>query len=301
MPEGDTIYRTAAQLRTALDGRLIEKAESRDPQLEVNLLAGRRIGGIEARGKHLLIHLESGHAIHTHLGMTGSWHVYPLGTVWRKPAYRADLVLHLADRAAVCFTPKTLELLSAAGHSAPRSPHASGPRPAQPRVRSAGCDLAVAAAQSRADRRSRDESDAALRDRQRLQVRALVPGANQSVRGRWQVERRAARAIRESGPAVAAKESERVSPAHTVWARRSTAVGLRPAWRRLSPLRDGNRDAAPRRLGTLDVLVPRLSASECRVTGASPARFFATRFWVSGARPGNAGTRRFCALRGPTT
>lgn len=51
--------------------------------------------------------------LHSHLGMTGSWHLYQLGEPWRKPAHRAAVVLRTRSAVAVCFSPKTIELLSA--------------------------------------------------------------------------------------------------------------------------------------------------------------------------------------------
>ena len=60
------------------------------------------------------MHLDDDVVIHSHMGMTGSWHVYRLGQAWRKSASGAELVL-LFDRAvAVCFSPKLLEVLTAA-------------------------------------------------------------------------------------------------------------------------------------------------------------------------------------------
>jgi endonuclease VIII len=85
MPEGDTIFRTAARLRPVLEGRRIDAAECRDPQLGAETLAGRQITAVEARGKHLLIHLDDARAIHSHLGMHGAWHVYRPGQSWQKP------------------------------------------------------------------------------------------------------------------------------------------------------------------------------------------------------------------------
>ncbi|MAT68811.1 MAG: hypothetical protein CMJ58_04740 [Planctomycetaceae bacterium] len=114
MPEGDTIYRSAVQLRKALDGRTVDDARVWDRLRGSKLahLAGRTIAGVEARGKHLLMHLADGGAIHSHMGMTGSWHLYPQGEPWQKPAKNAALVLTVGNVLAVCFTPKTLEYLS---------------------------------------------------------------------------------------------------------------------------------------------------------------------------------------------
>jgi endonuclease-8 len=114
MPEGDTIYRTAAVLRPAIEGRTIGLARLRDRQFEPERLAGATIAGVEAHGKHLLMHLAAGGAIHSHLGMTGSWHLYQPGEAWRKPAHYASLQLEFAhgELVAICFSPKLLELLT---------------------------------------------------------------------------------------------------------------------------------------------------------------------------------------------
>jgi len=112
MPEGDTIFRTARNLRPTLEGRTIDDARSRRPDLDLDPIRGQLVPSIETRGKHLLMHLENGHVIHSHMGMTGSWHTYAEGEKWQKPASRADLVLVVASRVCVCFTPKTLELLT---------------------------------------------------------------------------------------------------------------------------------------------------------------------------------------------
>jgi endonuclease-8 len=113
MPEGDTIYRAAATLRPALEGGEISAARLRDRQFEPERLVGATVASVEARGKHLLMHLSIGGAIHSHMGMTGSWHIYRTGEPWRKPAHYASLELDINNLAVICFSPKLLELLSA--------------------------------------------------------------------------------------------------------------------------------------------------------------------------------------------
>lgn len=113
MPEGDTIFRTAARLRPILAGRMIEAARARDPAFPAATLVGRTILGVETRGKHLLMHLDDQRTIHSHLGMHGSWHVYQLDEPWRKDERQAALVLDVPDSVCVCFSPKVLQLLSA--------------------------------------------------------------------------------------------------------------------------------------------------------------------------------------------
>jgi endonuclease VIII len=113
MPEGDTIHRAATRLGAVLASQVIERATSRWLGDATNSLPGRQIKEVQARGKHLLIMLDDDRAIHSHMGMTGSWHIYRPGEPWQKPAHRAALSLECPDACVVCFTPKLLELLTA--------------------------------------------------------------------------------------------------------------------------------------------------------------------------------------------
>lgn len=116
MPEGDTIQRAARTLRQAIAGAVITEAAAH-PRTGVaaRLLVGRVVRDVEARAKHLLIWCagEAGEvALHTHLGMTGSWHLYRVGERWTKPAQHATVRLDTAEWTAVCFTAPVCELLS---------------------------------------------------------------------------------------------------------------------------------------------------------------------------------------------
>ncbi|HET9272299.1 MAG TPA: DNA-formamidopyrimidine glycosylase family protein [Vicinamibacterales bacterium] len=81
MPEGDTIHRAARTLHTALSGQRVERFESVLAHLtRVDAdtpIAGRVIERVEARGKHLLMWLEGGLVLRTHMRMHGSWHIWP--------------------------------------------------------------------------------------------------------------------------------------------------------------------------------------------------------------------------------
>src|SRR5687767_7480267 len=116
MPEGDTIFRTAEVLRSALLERRVTGARAqarpglrRVPDLSV--LIGTTVASVAARGKHLLIGFDNGLTLHTHLGMSGSWHRYRPGERWRRPAGRAAAVLETDDAVAVCFDAPTVELI----------------------------------------------------------------------------------------------------------------------------------------------------------------------------------------------
>lgn len=76
MPEGDTAYRAAHHLARALTGRTLSRAELRVPQYSTLQLAGHTVTGAQARGKHILIRVDSW-TIHSHLGMDGSWLLVP--------------------------------------------------------------------------------------------------------------------------------------------------------------------------------------------------------------------------------
>ena len=107
MPEGDTIWRTANALRPRLVGkRLLEVTPEPFRRLE-----GTTVTAVEANGKHLLIRFDSGLVLHTHMRMTGAWHLYRPGESWRKPARLAKIVLSNEDTVAVLFSAPVVELV----------------------------------------------------------------------------------------------------------------------------------------------------------------------------------------------
>jgi len=118
VPEGDTIHRAAARLAPALAGRPLVRFEAprvARPWPE----PGTTVTGVEARGKHLLVHLDDGRTLQTHMRMTGSWHLYRPGERWRKPAHLARVVLEVGPAddggdggwVAVCFSAPVVELV----------------------------------------------------------------------------------------------------------------------------------------------------------------------------------------------
>jgi endonuclease-8 len=111
MPEGDTLYRTAAGLRPHLVGRAVTAARARTPGPQVERVVGATVTAVEAVGKNLLIRFDDGLELRTHLRMHGSWHRYRPGERWRRPAGRAVLVLEVEGSVAVCFDAPLVELL----------------------------------------------------------------------------------------------------------------------------------------------------------------------------------------------
>jgi endonuclease VIII len=113
VPEGDTLFRTAAGLRPYLVGRTVTAARTGGPGAvpQVARIVGREITSVESLGKNLLIRFDNDLELRTHLRMNGSWHRYRPGERWRRPAGRARLVIEVPGAVAVCFDAPVVELL----------------------------------------------------------------------------------------------------------------------------------------------------------------------------------------------
>lgn len=77
MPEGDAVWRTSRRLHEALAGRVLTSADLRWPSLATAALAGLTVTEVVPRGKHILLRLDNGWTLHSHLRMDGSWRVEP--------------------------------------------------------------------------------------------------------------------------------------------------------------------------------------------------------------------------------
>lgn len=123
VPEGDTIYHTATVLRRVLVGKRVTGFDTTVPQVAAvnarRLVVGRMVQDVASRGKHLLVTFRDPDAgpqhdltLHTHMRMTGSWHVYHIGVPWRKPERLAKVVLRVDGVVAPCFSAPIVELLT---------------------------------------------------------------------------------------------------------------------------------------------------------------------------------------------
>jgi endonuclease-8 len=114
MAEGDTILRAARRLDAALAGEAlaVEAPNPRGRAAGVERLDGRRLDGVESHGKNLLLRFGD-LVLHSHLGMNGSWHVYPRGGPWHKPRRSAWALLVGEGREAAQFGGPTLRLIPA--------------------------------------------------------------------------------------------------------------------------------------------------------------------------------------------
>ncbi len=124
MPEGDTIFRTARTLTLALTGKVVTRVELPRLVRSGQNLVGARIVSVESRGKNLLMNFEGGFTLHTHMKMTGSWHIYRPSESWQKPAHLLRARVDVSDRVAVCFNAPVVRLLTA--HEVARDPFLNG-------------------------------------------------------------------------------------------------------------------------------------------------------------------------------
>jgi endonuclease-8 len=107
MPEGDTVWHTAATLRQHLAGQTLTRCDIRVPQFSTVDLTGEVVDEVLSRGKHLFIRVGRA-SIHSHLKMDGSWRV------GKRPArldHRARIILEAKTVRAVGVDLGVLEIL----------------------------------------------------------------------------------------------------------------------------------------------------------------------------------------------
>lgn len=102
MPEGDSIHNLAARLAPALLGREVTAFEAHRISDDVaQSLVGRKIVGVEARGKNLLVRFDDRRTLHIHLRMRGRlWFERPRSKLYRPRVGRPELRLAV-DGAAI--------------------------------------------------------------------------------------------------------------------------------------------------------------------------------------------------------
>jgi endonuclease-8 len=128
MPEGDTVWYSTRQLHDALAGRTLTRTDFRVPKIATADLGGRTLLEVVPRGKHILMRVEGGVTVHSHLGMEGSWRV---SSPQRRPRggggpwHEIRVVLAAGSTTATGYRLPVLELLrtdeesGAVGHLGP--------------------------------------------------------------------------------------------------------------------------------------------------------------------------------------
>lgn len=106
MPEGDTVFRTAAALRDALVGKTLTRCDVRVPRYATVDLSGSPVDEVISRGKHLFIRVGAA-SIHSHLKMDGSWRLSTRGV----PAHKIRILLRAGETTAAGIDLGVLEIL----------------------------------------------------------------------------------------------------------------------------------------------------------------------------------------------
>jgi len=113
VPEGDTVWRVSRRLDAALAGRALTRSDFRVPRYATANLAGRSVQQALSRGKHILMRVDGGVTIHTHLRMDGSWRIRQAGSSPPRD-HRVRLVLENAQWQAIGYLLGVVEVLSTA-------------------------------------------------------------------------------------------------------------------------------------------------------------------------------------------
>ena len=108
MPEGDTVFRTAAKLREALAGKTLTRCDVRVPKFATVDLTGCVVDEVISRGKHLFIRAGDA-SIHSHLKMDGAWLIG--GQIRRIQPHKMRIILETADSRAAGIDLGVLEIL----------------------------------------------------------------------------------------------------------------------------------------------------------------------------------------------
>jgi len=112
MPEGDTVWHTAANLRDGLLGKELTRCDVRVPCFATVDLSGHTVDEVISRGKHLFIRVGPA-SIHSHLKMEGSWRVAGRGARYTVD-HRVRILLETLDMRAVGIDLGVLAILDRA-------------------------------------------------------------------------------------------------------------------------------------------------------------------------------------------
>ena len=152
MPEGDSLHRAARKLQALVGERVAVEAPHPRAAAErvAERLDGRRLLGVEAVGKNLLLRFEGGLVLRSHLRMSGRWQVRARGEAVRGTPW---LVLAGREREAVLWNGPVLELT------------ARGTRRLGPDILADPTDLAAMVGNLRLEHQARELGDALLDQR----------------------------------------------------------------------------------------------------------------------------------------
>jgi endonuclease-8 len=155
MPEGDSLHRAARRLQVLVGERVaVEAPHPRAAAVCVaERLDGKRLVGVEAVGKNLLLRFDGGLVLRSHLRMSGRWQVRARGSA--RGRGRPWLVLTGREQEAVLWNGPVLELSYGPAKHARVGPDILAEPP----------DLAAMVANLRGQHPSRELGDALLDQR----------------------------------------------------------------------------------------------------------------------------------------
>jgi len=118
VPEGDTIFRAARTLNTALAGKIITRFETVLPylaRLHYDMpVTGRTVESVVSHGKWILMIFSGDLILLTHMLMSGSWHIYRPGEQWKRRRDDMRIVIGTETMEAVAFKVPVAEFHTAA-------------------------------------------------------------------------------------------------------------------------------------------------------------------------------------------
>lgn len=109
MPEGDTVHKLAQYMAPRLEGETLVCIKLHGRAVEGGPF---QVDSVRSTGKYLLVSLDDGYCLRTHLGMHGSWHRYDRDEPRRSVRGRVSVELHTRHEEYVCFNAKEAALSS---------------------------------------------------------------------------------------------------------------------------------------------------------------------------------------------
>jgi endonuclease-8 len=106
MPEGDTLRQAEQRIAPLLEGRRLERVWFRRG-LVLSPRPGQLVESVRAVGKHLLIELDRGLTLDTHLGMAGWWSTAPPSRL-PHAGPKLRIALTVAEGHALCYAAPTI-------------------------------------------------------------------------------------------------------------------------------------------------------------------------------------------------
>jgi endonuclease VIII len=111
VPEGDSLYRAARELRAVLLGAEVQKLALPRRDTITDGLVGDEVRAVESRGKNLLVHFGRGFTLHVHLKMNGRILVRPQEHAPDRGGHRAVAQLDTARHRVLVLDAPVARLL----------------------------------------------------------------------------------------------------------------------------------------------------------------------------------------------